>query len=66
MPTHRQFSLALQALTELKTDVSTRPAVGNPPDLRDVLAEIGSLPAEALFLGIASDHLPVVAEFELA
>lgn len=60
MPTHRQFSLALQALTELKTDTSTKPAVGTPPGLRDVLAEIGSLPAEALFLGIATDHLPVL------
>jgi hypothetical protein len=60
MPTHRQFSLALQALTELKTDLSTRPVVSHPPALRDVLTEIGSLPAEALFLGIASDQLPVL------
>ena len=60
MPTHRQFSLALQALAELKTDLSTKPAVGRPPTLREVLAEIGALPAEALFLGIASDHLPVL------
>jgi hypothetical protein len=28
--------------------------------LREVLAEIGPLPAEALFLGVASDHLPVL------
>lgn len=60
MPTHRQFSLALQALTEMKTDSSTQPAVGMPPALRDVLAEIGPLPLEALFLGVASDHLPVL------
>ena len=60
MPTHRQFSLALQALAELKTDLSTEPAVGIPPALREVLAEIGSLPAEALFLGISSDHLQVL------
>ena len=60
MPTHRQFSMALQALTELKTDPSAKPAVGMPPALRDVLAEIGPLPLEALFLGIASDHLPVL------
>ena len=60
MPTHRQFSMALQALTELKSEESTEPAAGNPPALRQVLAEIGPLPAEALFLGIASDHLPVL------
>ena len=60
MPTNRQFSLALQALTELKPDSSTKPAVGIPPGLREVLAEIGPLPAEALFLGVASDHLPVL------
>src|SRR5262245_32000124 len=60
MPTHRQFSVALQALTELKTDTEAKPAVGMPPTLNDVLAEIGPLPAEALFLGVASDHLPVL------
>ena len=59
MPTHRQFSMALQALTELKTDTA-KPAVGMPPALSDVLAEIGPLPLEALFLGVASDHLPVL------
>jgi hypothetical protein len=58
MPTNRQFSNALQALTELKADASKPvPAV---PALRDVLAEIGPLPLEALFLGVASDHLPVL------
>jgi hypothetical protein len=60
MPTHRQFSMALQALTELKPEESTKPAIGSPPALRDVLAEIGSLPVEALFLGVAADHLPVL------
>ena len=62
MPTNRQFSLALQALTELKTESNacSKPAVGMPPALSDVLAEIGPLPPEALFLGVASDHLPVL------
>lgn len=60
MLNHRQFSMALQALTELKSEESTKPAVGMPPSLREVLAEIGPLPLEALFLGIASDHLPVL------
>lgn len=57
MPTHRQFSIALQALTELKTDAKPVPAV---PALREVLAELGPLPAEALFLGVATDNLPVL------
>ena len=65
MPTHRQFSTALQALTELKTELSTeastaRPTLGSAPALSDVLAELGALPLEALFLGIASDNLPVL------
>jgi hypothetical protein len=64
MPTNRQFSMALQALTELKTETSTAASSGKPvpsaPSLNDVLAEIGLLPREALFLGVASDNLPVL------
>ena len=62
MPANRQFSMTLQALTELKPDTSTPPSKPMPaaPALRDVLAEIGSLPAEALFLGVATDGLPVL------
>jgi len=60
MPTHRQFSMALQALTELKAEQAAKPVVGMPPALSDVLAEIGPLPLEALFLGVASDHLPIL------
>lgn len=64
MVTNRRFSAALQALTELKTDESESPAsrdlVPAVPTLSDVLAKIGSIPAEALFLGIASDGLPVL------
>ena len=60
MPTHRQFSIALQALTELRTEQAAKPATGIPPALNDVLAEIRPLPLEALFLGVASDHLPVL------
>ena len=58
----REFSLTLQALTELKTDASTSPAKPVPvaPALSDVLAEIGPLPTEALFLGVAADGLPVL------
>jgi DNA translocase FtsK/SpoIIIE-like protein len=58
----REFSMSLQALTELKTDQSTPASRPMPaaPVLSDVLAEIGSLPAEALFLGVATDGLPVL------
>lgn len=34
--------------------------VGNTPDLESVLSEVGPLPSEALFLGMASDGLPVL------
>ena len=62
MTSNRQFSMTLQALTELKPDTSAPPSKPMPaaPALNDVLAEIGSLPTEALFLGVATDGLPVL------
>jgi len=64
MSTNRQFSLALQALTEPNTDTSTPPPSGQPvpaaPSLSTVLAEMGPLPHQSLFLGVASDGLPVL------
>jgi hypothetical protein len=60
MPTSRQFSTALQAMTLKSEESAARPVPGAAPALRDVLAELGTLPAEALFLGVASDHLPVL------
>src|SRR5512139_1167303 len=59
---NRQFSLALEALAELKMETSSRPAQPIPaaPSLNGVLAELGPLPREALFLGVASDGLPVL------
>ena len=66
MTNNRQFSLALQALTELKTETSTPPPSGQPvpaaPSLSTVLAETGPLPRQALFLGVASDGLPVLLD----
>ena len=58
----RQFNLALETYLELKTDMpSLQPApISAPPTLSNVLAEIGPLPHEALFLGVASDGLPVL------
>ncbi|HEX5809518.1 MAG TPA: FtsK/SpoIIIE domain-containing protein [Anaerolineales bacterium] len=57
MTTDRRFSSALQALTELQTNAQPAPAV---PALSTVLAKLGAVPAQALFLGIASDGLPVL------
>lgn len=63
-PIKRQFSLALEALAELKSEASPPPLHSVPlavaPDLDTVLAEIGPLPRDALFLGVASDGLPVL------
>lgn len=60
--TNRRFSLALEALTELtlETPAPLSQPVPVAPTLGGVLAEIGPLPREALFLGIASDGLPVL------
>ena len=59
---NRQFSLALESLAELKMETSshlTQP-VPAAPTLSGVITELGPLPGEALFLGIASDGLPVL------
>ena len=64
MSTNRQFSLALEALAELKTNTSTPPTAPEPtpvpPTLSEILEEIGPLPREALLLGMASDGLPIL------
>ena len=62
MTTNRQFSLALEALAEVKTEMSPPQPQPIPaaPTLASVLADIGPLPREALFLGVASDGLPVL------
>lgn len=63
MPTNRQFSLALEALAELKlgtTSALQSKSISAAPNISGVLAELGPLPREALFLGIASDGLPVL------
>lgn len=62
MTINRRFSSALQALTELKPETLESRSKPLPvaPTLSEVLARMGSLPAEALFLGIASDGLPVL------
>lgn len=62
MVTNRQFSLTLQASNELNQDAATPLAQPVPaaPTLSRVLMDTGSLPREALFLGVALDGLPVL------
>lgn len=61
-PNSGQVSLALDALAELKMESATHLPKPAPvaPALASVLAELGTLPREALFLGMASDGLPVL------
>ena len=71
----RNFSLMLEALTELQPEIEAgqqakpepqagRESVGAirpaAPSLADSLSELGPLPREALLLGLASDGLPVL------
>ena len=62
MTTNRQFSLALEALAELKTEASPSSSSLTPvaPNLSEILEEIGPIPREALLLGMASDGLPIL------
>lgn len=58
-----RFDLMLDAYAELKTELGTEhPAQPIPaqPALSQVLADFGPMPEEALFLGVASDELPVL------
>lgn len=64
---NRQYSLALQALTELAPELeSSNSPMGvtgldpQQPSLDNVLNEIGPLPREALFMGVAPDGLPIL------
>jgi hypothetical protein len=63
MTTTRQFALAVASMLELKQDDATAPLsqpVSGVPTLSRVLLDVGSLPREALFLGVALDGLPVL------
>jgi len=62
MVTNRQFSLSLEASNELNQDTATplSKPVSAAPTLSRILLEIGSLPREALFMGVALDGLPVL------
>jgi hypothetical protein len=65
MTPKRRFSLALDSLAELNLPSSPEPLSLPQPQAEAynasrVLASVGPLPPEALFLGIASDGLPVL------
>jgi hypothetical protein len=62
-----RYALMMEALSELKSELkqeveSTRQVKPTPvaPSLNEVLADYGPMPYEALFLGVASDGLPVL------
>jgi hypothetical protein len=63
MTEFNRYALLMEAYAELKPELETAlqakpvPAL---PSLSNVLAELGPMPAEALFLGVASDGLPVL------
>ena len=63
MRPNRQHSLSVTTVAELKEEKNPAPPsdpMPATPSLNSVLAGIGSLPREALFLGMALDGLPVL------
>jgi len=56
------YSLALEALVELAPEIaaSRENPLPVPPSLEEVLASLGPLPPQVLFLGLADDGLPVL------
>ena len=58
-----RFALMMEAFTEVSLEMET-PHQANPipaqPNLSQVLSDFGPMPNEALFLGVASDELPVL------
>jgi hypothetical protein len=66
MDEFNRYTLMLEALAELKPEIDAvslppqtqRPPA--PPSLDEVLTELGPMPDEAMFLGVASDGLPVL------
>jgi len=63
MTEFNRYALMMEALTELKPEIEAtrqlKPAPAMPP-LDEVLAEFQPMPPEALFLGVASDGLPLL------
>lgn len=63
MTEFNRYTMMMEAMAELKPEIDaarrSQPIPALPP-LNEVLTEFGSMPAEALFLGVASDGLPVL------
>lgn len=63
MPEFNRYAMMMEALAELQPEIDAAhrsqpvPAL---PFLSEVLTEFGPMPSEALFLGVASDGLPVL------
>jgi len=58
-----RYALMMEALAELKPEIdSARQLTPVPaqPSLSEILAEYGPMPPEALFMGVASDGLPML------
>ena len=64
MPEFNRYALMMEALAELKPEIDAARQSSQPvpvlPPLSEVLTEFGPMPREALFLGVASDGLPVL------
>jgi hypothetical protein len=63
MPEFNRFAMMMEVMAELQPEIEAarlpQPVTAMPP-LSDVLTEFGPMPNEALFLGVASDGLPVL------
>ena len=63
MPESNRYAMMMEVLAELQPEIEAArrsPAAPAVPPLSEVLAEFGPMPVEALFLGVASDGLPVL------
>jgi len=59
MENTNRFDLMMTTLTELDKETGASPAPASP-SLKSILDQAGSLPHEALFLGMANDGLPIL------
>ncbi len=64
MSPHNRYALMLDALAELAHEMVKTNALAQPalPVLQDTLAQFKPFPSEALFIGIASDGLPLLLD----
>ena len=63
MTEFNRYAMMMEALAELKPEIEAAPQVKRAPSLpplHEVLNEFGPMPPEALFMGVASDGLPIL------